>query len=70
MRYRHEAELNIIGLAIGISFEDDSYAERVRTKCRQNALLIAGDTGPSLFPPLTLDVATANEGLDILENCL
>jgi adenosylmethionine-8-amino-7-oxononanoate aminotransferase len=70
MRFRQEPDLNIIGLAIGISFEDDGYAERVRTKCRQNGLLVAGDDGLSLFPALTLDHATADEGLDILEDCL
>jgi adenosylmethionine-8-amino-7-oxononanoate aminotransferase len=70
MHFRREPRLNIIGLAIGVSFEDESYAKRIRTTCRQNGLLVAGDDGLSLFPPLTLDHETADEGLDILEDCL
>lgn len=70
MHFRREPDLKIIGLAIGVCFEDDTYAERIRAKCRRNGLLISGDDGLSLFPPLTLDHATADEGLDILEDCL
>jgi adenosylmethionine-8-amino-7-oxononanoate aminotransferase len=70
MPFKHEPELNIIGLAIGLSFDDDSYAERIRKKCQKNGLLVAAENGLSLFPPLVLDDATADEGLDILENSL
>ncbi|MGE4063671.1 MAG: aspartate aminotransferase family protein [Rhodospirillaceae bacterium] len=70
MPFKVEPRLNVIGLAIGVSLEDESYAKRIRAKCQDNGLLMAGDDGLSLFPPLTLDHDTADEGLDILEDCL
>lgn len=59
------------GLALALRLQGDGAGERVAERCRREGLLVdgAGDT-VRLFPALTIDEATADRGLDILERCL
>ncbi|HWS71940.1 MAG TPA: aminotransferase class III-fold pyridoxal phosphate-dependent enzyme, partial [Thermoanaerobaculia bacterium] len=71
MRFRDPARLRIKGLAIGVESGDEKYLDKVTERCRQKGLLVtsAGNI-LTLFPPLTIDRETADEGLDILESSL
>jgi len=70
MRFGGDAEIRVVGLAIGIDFHDEKAAERLGKRCRRKGLLVSpeGET-VLLIPALTIDAATAREGLDILEAC-
>jgi 4-aminobutyrate aminotransferase-like enzyme len=70
MRFRDEAEVRILGLAIAIDFGDEKAAGRLGKRCRDAGLLLSVE-GESvlLIPALTIDRATARKGLDILEAC-
>jgi acetylornithine/succinyldiaminopimelate/putrescine aminotransferase len=70
MHFGGDAELRIVGLAIGIDFHDEKAAQRLADRCRRKGLLVSpeGET-VLLIPALTIDEATAKEGLDILEAC-
>jgi adenosylmethionine-8-amino-7-oxononanoate aminotransferase len=64
-------ELRIMGLAIAVETRGKKVAERIEQACRDRGLLIAAeDEMLVMFPPLTLDRATAKRGLDVLESCL
>jgi len=70
MRFAGDAEIRVVGLAIGIDLHDEKAAERLGKRCRRKGLLVSpeGET-VLLIPALTIDAATAREGLDILEAC-
>ena len=70
MRFGPGAEVRAVGLAIGIDLHDEEAAERLGKRCRRKGLLVSpeGET-VLLIPALTIDEATAREGLDILEAC-
>ncbi|MDB4971282.1 MAG: argD [Myxococcales bacterium] len=64
------AEVRVKGLAIGIEFEDEGYAEKLQERCRKAGLLISADDDMAmLFPALTIDEKTVARGIDILEGC-
>lgn len=66
-----EADVRICGLAIAVETPSKRYASRVADRCRQNGLLLTtSDNCLTMFPALTLDLRTANQGLDILEKSL
>jgi acetylornithine/succinyldiaminopimelate/putrescine aminotransferase len=67
--FRHTPTVRAKGVAIGLEFEDEDYAEELVDRCRDNGLLVADNGGGmiTLFPPLTIDRETAAAGLDILE---
>jgi acetylornithine/succinyldiaminopimelate/putrescine aminotransferase len=68
MQFENPASINIKGLAIGLDFEDEDYAERIVDKCRRRGLLVASqDTGILLIPALNIERSVAERGLDILE---
>jgi adenosylmethionine-8-amino-7-oxononanoate aminotransferase len=71
MRFRHDVEVRQRGLAIGLDFGDEGYAEKVGERCRKKGLLVSpeGET-VLLIPALTVDHKTAQKGLDILERCV
>jgi 4-aminobutyrate aminotransferase-like enzyme len=71
MSFADDAEVRVKGLAIAVELGDETYVERVGRKARDRGLLLSaeGDT-LMLLPALTIDRATAAEGLDILERCL
>jgi 4-aminobutyrate aminotransferase-like enzyme len=70
MRFGGDAEIRVVGLAIGIDLHDEEAAEQLGKRCRRKGLLVSpeGET-VLLIPALTIDAATAEEGLDILEAC-
>lgn len=60
--------LNMLGLAIGLHFEDDDYADALADRCRRNGLLVASQSSDVLLlPALNIDRRTASRGLRILE---
>jgi acetylornithine/succinyldiaminopimelate/putrescine aminotransferase len=57
----------MLGLAIGLNFEDDHYGDELAERCRKNGLLVAPQSGAVLLlPALNIDRRTAARGLDIL----
>jgi len=71
MKFKKGATLRILGLAIGIEVSDPNYADRIQQKCLKKGLLFTTQVKTlTLFPPLTMGQAIAEEGLEILESCL
>jgi adenosylmethionine-8-amino-7-oxononanoate aminotransferase len=71
MKFKSGATLRILGLAIGIEVSDQKYADRIQQKCLKKGLLFSTEEKTlTLFPPLTMRQAIAEEGLEILETCL
>lgn len=59
--------LNMLGLAIGLHFEDEDYGDALTDRCRRNGLLVASQSSDVLLlPALNIDRRTASRGLDIL----
>jgi adenosylmethionine-8-amino-7-oxononanoate aminotransferase len=71
MTFRHDVEVRQRGLAIGLDFGDEDYANKVGERCRKKGLLVSpeGET-VLLIPALNIDLKTAQKGLDILERCV
>jgi acetylornithine/succinyldiaminopimelate/putrescine aminotransferase len=60
--------LNMLGLAIGLHFDEDEYGDGLTDRCRRNGLLVASQSGDVLLlPALNIDRRTASRGLNILE---
>jgi acetylornithine/succinyldiaminopimelate/putrescine aminotransferase len=58
----------MLGLAIGLHFEDEEYSDALSERCRRNGLLVASQSPDVLLlPALNIDRRTASRGLDILE---
>jgi 4-aminobutyrate aminotransferase-like enzyme len=71
MEFENPASINIKGLAIGLDFDDEDYAEKVTDRCRRRGLLIASqDTGVLLIPALNVDQEVAERALDIIEDSI
>lgn len=71
MTFRHEVEIRQRGLAIGLDFGDEEYAENVGERCRKKGLLVSPEGATVLLiPALDVDHKTAQKGLDILERCV
>jgi 4-aminobutyrate aminotransferase-like enzyme len=59
------------GLAIGIELKDEDYAGKIGATCRKGGLLISAEENVlMLMPALTIDRATSERGLDILERAI
>ena len=59
--------LNMLGLAIGLHFEEGDYGDALADRCRKNGLLVASQSSDVLLlPALNIDRRTASRGLDIL----
>lgn len=72
MKFQHEPEIRVKGLAIGVEFRHSGYAAQIVNKAGEKGLLFS-DLGPNvftLFPALNIDKKTADEGLKILQKCL
>lgn len=66
--FRQPAEIRVKGLAIGIEFDGDGYAEKLEDRCRANGLLVSSSEDLLwLLPPLNVDRKTAIDGLDRLD---
>ena len=62
--------LNMLGLAIGLHFDDDDYADALSERCRRNGLLVASQSSDVLLlPALNIERPVASRGLDLLERC-
>jgi acetylornithine/succinyldiaminopimelate/putrescine aminotransferase len=60
--------ISVAGLAIGVDVKNERRAERIRSSCvRRGLLLTTQGSKLLLLPPLTIDAAVAQRGLDILE---
>jgi acetylornithine/succinyldiaminopimelate/putrescine aminotransferase len=67
IEFGSELTLNMLGLAIGLHFQDDDYGDALADRCRRNGLLVAPQSGSVLLlPALNIDRRTAARGLDIL----
>lgn len=71
MRFKHPAEIRIIGLAIAIEFKNADYPKQIIETAKKKGLLLSY-VGNSIvmFPALNIHKTTAKNGLDILEQCL
>jgi adenosylmethionine-8-amino-7-oxononanoate aminotransferase len=73
MKFREQASVRVIGLAIGVEFGEEShYASQLAERCRKAGLLVSAeeDNLLTMFPALTIERKAVREGLDILEGCL
>jgi acetylornithine/succinyldiaminopimelate/putrescine aminotransferase len=71
MEYKNPASINILGLAIGVDFDDEDYANRVAARCRRKGLMVAPqDTGILLIPALNIEYEVAEKALDIFEESI
>jgi len=71
MKFKKKARVKVIGLAIGIEFDDEDYPEKIRRKClKEGLLLVNQEKSLVLFPPLTMDEKTVRDGLEILKKCI
>lgn len=72
MPFQNLVAIRKVGLAIGLEFKDASDVSEIENKALNKGLLIANATSKTLvfFPALDIDIKTAKEGLDILEQCL
>lgn len=72
MSFKQFAEINIAGLAIGVKFKSGNYAHKIVVKAQKKGLLLPfhNDRQFTIFPPINITMATAKEGLDILEQSL
>lgn len=72
MTFQYPTKIRIEGLAIGLESSEAGYLVDVSNRCLQSGLMIS-ELGPfmaTMFPALTIDQKTTEEGLDILESCL
>jgi acetylornithine/succinyldiaminopimelate/putrescine aminotransferase len=68
IEFESKLTLNMIGLAIGLHFDDGDYADDLTDRCRRNGLLVASQSPDVLLlPALNIDRRAASRGLDILE---
>lgn len=72
MAFKYGAQIRIKGLAIGIEFDDMTYAGKIVEKCLKNGLFVAtlNQNMITIFPALNIDQKTAKLGLDIFEKCI
>jgi acetylornithine/succinyldiaminopimelate/putrescine aminotransferase len=69
--FKYPATIRIRGLAIGVKVENSDYASELVDKCRRAGLLLTAEEDVLLFfPALNLDQKIAQQGLDILEECM
>lgn len=71
MEYENPASINILGLAIGVDFDDEDYANKVAARCRRKGLMVAPqDTEILLIPALNIESDVAERALDIFEESI
>jgi len=73
MKFREQASVRVLGLAIGVEFGEEShYASQLGERCRKAGLLVSAEEENllTMFPALTIERQVVQEGLDILERCL
>lgn len=71
MDFKEEPRFSYLGLAIGVSFEGEDYGQHIVDKAKEGGLILSeGEQGFTMFPALNIDLATVDEGLEILRECL
>ena len=71
MNFKQKPELRIKGLGMAIRFKKQGYAQQIRKKAIQKGLIFpAGRYAISMFPALTIEKSTAEQGLNILAKSL
>jgi len=71
MEWPKEPEIRIQGLAAGVTVGDEKLAGKLEARCREDGLLLfAEEDALVMFPALTIDHDTLQEGLDILATAL
>jgi acetylornithine/succinyldiaminopimelate/putrescine aminotransferase len=71
MEFPKEPELRIQGLACAIDLGDEEYVTQLEERCREEGLLtFAEEEALVMFPAVTIDQETMQEGIDILANCV
>ncbi|HEY5920838.1 MAG TPA: aspartate aminotransferase family protein [Kofleriaceae bacterium] len=71
MEWPMEPELRIQGLACAVDVGDKNYVRKLEAGCRDGGLLaFAEDEAFVMFPALTIDHDTLQEGLDIIADCV
>ena len=71
MKFKKDATIRILGLAIGIEVSDSDYADRIQQRALKKGILFTTQEKTlTLFPPLTIRKTIAEEGMEILESCL
>ena len=70
MDFGRDAQVRVVGLAIGIDLKNEKRVERLADRCRERGLLASAEGETLLLiPALNIDRATAKKGLDILASC-
>lgn len=72
MNFRKPTKIRVTGLAIGLECSEGGYLTDVSGRCLTSGLIIS-ELGPfmaTMFPALTIDRKTAEEGLAIFESSL
>ena len=71
MEWKKEPELRIQGLACGVGVGDEDLVHKLDEHCRDEGLLLfPEDDSLVMFPALTIDHDTLQEGLDILADAV
>lgn len=71
MRFAHPPNIRIKGLAVGVTFLNNSYAKEIIDRCLEKGLLLApSGTDFIILPSLDISEKILKTGLDILEQCL
>ena len=72
MEFKHSPEIRVQGLAIGVEFSRQGYSAEIIKKALGKGLLIADATADNfvIFPAINMSRRIAQQGLDILEECL
>jgi acetylornithine/succinyldiaminopimelate/putrescine aminotransferase len=71
MNFREKQRISAKGLAIGVKFESEDYGSEIVEKAKENGLLLTeGENGFTLFPALTINRQTIDEGISILKRVI
>lgn len=71
MPFREKPEIRVLGMAMTLEFDNSSIPSRIQQRALENGLLVmAEDNCLVLFPAVNMDLKTAEQGLDKLENSL
>jgi 4-aminobutyrate aminotransferase-like enzyme len=71
MDFKEDPRFSHLGLAIGVNFENEVYGRRIVEKAEEEGLILSeGEQGFTMFPALNIELATVEEGLEILRRCL
>lgn len=71
MKFKSEPRIAWKGLAICVQFEKSKYGEEIKDRAKDKGLLMPwGEKGFAMYPALTIDPKTVDEGLDILRESL